>query len=209
MKRKRTQSSNQTWCNVCKMWIADNRAQRDQHEMGSKHKAAQAKLIKDIARKNESARVSKTESPEISSPKNSPVRKQCAAEQLLEHAVSGNSQIHNMFYYASDITEQPAEALTNVFVPVEEPRVHDTFEAEADDLDRSRFPLPPDATMGVWMPVNDVNNEELENNLNSKNETVEENGTAVSGPDGKSATALATFKTRKSASTKRRRRADG
>lgn len=192
------------------MWIADNRAQRDQHEMGSKHKAAQAKLIKDIARKNESARVSKTESPEISSPKNSPVRKQSAAEQLLEHAVSGNSQIHNMFYYTSDITEQPAEALPNVFVPVEEPQVHDVFEAEADNLDENGFPLPSDATMGAWTPVDDAKNEELENNLNTKNETVEENATVKSASEENSVTAApATFKSRKSVSTKRRRRADG
>lgn len=40
------------------MWIADNRAQRDQHERGAKHKAAVAKLLNEIAEKNkEKARV--------------------------------------------------------------------------------------------------------------------------------------------------------
>lgn len=55
MKRKR-QEETRTWCNVCNLWIADNRLQREQHEFGTRHTTAYAKLIKDIAEKNKARR---------------------------------------------------------------------------------------------------------------------------------------------------------
>lgn len=207
MKRKRTQSVNQTWCSVCKLWIADNRAQRDQHEMGTKHKAAQAQLIKDIAWKNKSTRISEPDLSEISPVETTTVRKQSAVEQLLEHAVSGNFQTQNGLYRTSDGSEKPFEKVPlSVFTSEETPQIYHS--SEADDVDENGFPLSGNATVGAWMPTEDTNNSELESDLKFKNETVEEKAKDSSDTKEPAAIPLNTFKARKSASTKRRRRAD-
>lgn len=43
------------YCKACKVYIADNKSQRLQHEMGAKHKAAAAAQIADIAKRNKEA----------------------------------------------------------------------------------------------------------------------------------------------------------
>jgi U1 zinc finger len=40
------------YCKACKIWIADNKAQRDQHERGARHKTASEMMLEDIARRN-------------------------------------------------------------------------------------------------------------------------------------------------------------
>jgi hypothetical protein len=40
------------YCQACKIWIADNKAQRDQHERGARHKTASEVMLEDIARRN-------------------------------------------------------------------------------------------------------------------------------------------------------------
>lgn len=66
--------SNKYLCSICNIWIADNRAQREQHESGQKHKTAKVRLLKEIAKKNASHR---SERPEAVA--------RAAAQQLLEH----------------------------------------------------------------------------------------------------------------------------
>lgn len=48
----KTGSQTRYFCKACKLWIADNRAQREQHNRGSKHRAAVNAQLADIARRN-------------------------------------------------------------------------------------------------------------------------------------------------------------
>lgn len=80
MKRK-WDDENRFLCKVCNLWIANNKAQRDQHESGSKHKAAQANLIKEIAKKN----ALREKEGEADAPRDN--KQQHGASQLLEHAM--------------------------------------------------------------------------------------------------------------------------
>jgi U1 zinc finger len=48
-------SGDKYYCKACKLYIADNRAQRLQHEGGAKHQAASAALVADISRRNKEA----------------------------------------------------------------------------------------------------------------------------------------------------------
>lgn len=201
MKRKRTQSSGQTWCNVCKIWIADNRAQRDQHETGSKHKAAQAKLIKDIAVKNEMARASEQKTPTASSAADSTVGKQSAAEQLLESAVSYNSFVHTITQHLPLSTEQAAcETFPNVVSS--EDRVEKRSLPE-DDLDENGFPLPANVVMPKWTLIEDAGS----NERNDFKEGIADEETGAKTEVEKKDVPSDCFKSRKFTSTKRRRRA--
>lgn len=49
-------SKTSKYCTICRTWIADNKAQRAQHENGQKHKGNLSKLLKEIARKNDRRR---------------------------------------------------------------------------------------------------------------------------------------------------------
>jgi hypothetical protein len=40
------------FCKACKIWIANNKSQRDQHERGVRHKAASDAMLEEIARRN-------------------------------------------------------------------------------------------------------------------------------------------------------------
>lgn len=80
MKRK-WDDENRFLCKVCNLWIANNKAQRDQHESGAKHKAAQANLIKQIAQKN----ALREKESEARAPRD--IKQQHGAGQLLEHAL--------------------------------------------------------------------------------------------------------------------------
>ncbi|KAI0567440.1 Zinc finger C2H2 domain containing protein [Gracilaria domingensis] len=54
-KQSRRQQT-QTLCKICNIWIADNKAQRDQHESGAKHIANRQRLLREIADRNEKER---------------------------------------------------------------------------------------------------------------------------------------------------------
>lgn len=49
---KRRTPSSRAWCKVCRVWLADNKIQRQQHEQASKHREALNTLLADIARRN-------------------------------------------------------------------------------------------------------------------------------------------------------------
>lgn len=94
-KRKRAEKDNtRSWCSLCKLWIADNRAQREQHELGSKHKAALAQVVKDIAERNSARRKAHPESApfmkdgEHGNNEGEQYRRTSAAEQMMERVVS-------------------------------------------------------------------------------------------------------------------------
>lgn len=72
-------------CNICKIWIADNKPQRDLHENGQRHKTNKLKLLKEIERKNNAKQRD-----------SSSVFHSTAAQQLLEIAArAANSGIES------------------------------------------------------------------------------------------------------------------
>jgi hypothetical protein len=50
------------FCKPCKIWIADNKAQRDQHERGVRHKTASDTMLEEIARRNKERAVAEAAS---------------------------------------------------------------------------------------------------------------------------------------------------
>jgi U1 zinc finger len=51
-KRRDVDDETRHYCKPCALWLANNRAQRDQHERGTKHKAAVVAMLADIALRN-------------------------------------------------------------------------------------------------------------------------------------------------------------
>jgi U1 zinc finger len=51
-KRQGVDDETRHYCKPCALWLANNRAQRDLHERGTKHKAAVAAMLADIAQRN-------------------------------------------------------------------------------------------------------------------------------------------------------------
>lgn len=214
MKRKRTQSTNQTWCSVCKLWVADNRAQRDQHESGSKHKAAQAQLIKDIAQKNEKIRAARPATTEELPGSTYERRKQSVTEQMLECAVAinWNNQASSHAGHALPGSDGFAENT------IRKEELRQTESKDDDDqhticetaqlVDENGFPLPLHETLGSWTVVNDDDNDHGGSGK-CEDEPSENNSRRVPGTGTKDeqepSSAAPAFRKRKIASSKRRR----
>lgn len=226
VKRKRADNdTTRTWCNVCKIWIADNRAQRQQHESGSKHKAVLAKLVKDISHRNAAQRkllpekepnasnVDKTGSAAGTKTKSQQATDQrTAAQQLMDTAVSGMWCAQSVASARLKDSEETPDTLTkrdNGDLAVVSDDVHDvndetqqrsvTVVAAAlatEQVDENGFPLPASSVFGAWTSVG--------GDRNSVQETEGSEGVAHEEDAVKSEGHI--FKKRRAASTKRKRR---
>lgn len=107
-------SSARYYCKACKLWIADNRAQRDQHNRGAKHKAAVNAQLEDIARRNAEKSRAKAEN-----------RARIATiEALAQHNNASGTGLVPTYYPASssraDLLERVASATTARSVPADD-----------------------------------------------------------------------------------------
>lgn len=127
---KTKQRSNQKWCSTCSIWIADNKAQREQHENGTRHKNNLAKQLREIAEKNEEARRVEQKLQRFSGEGRSSGR---AVQELLEKAY-GSRETEKVFIEKDD--RNPEEA-----------------EKTAELVDGNGYPLPADEVYGGWETV--------------------------------------------------------
>lgn len=198
MKRK-WDDENRFLCKVCNLWIANNKAQRDQHESGSKHKAAQANLIKEIAKKN----ALRQKENEADAPRGVN-KQQHGASQLLEHAMKamGNPLELNATGTVSINSETFRHDTQSVELPSQDGDHHpigysethasandrtnpsstgvahassndnDIANADGNNVDENdlEYPLPADEVLGEWVTVEEE--EEVAKPMHSVNPSV-------------------------------------
>lgn len=157
MKRK-WNDENRNLCKTCNIWITNNKAQRDQHEAGSKHKTAQAKLIKDIAAKNELRRKEELSAAKVHASNNLP--QHGAAHKLLEHAMKSAERIHYQPSIPSNSLHPSNETvIANNTVPAKTTD-STTFKTdiissgiEEESTEQDEYPLPANEVLGPWETV--------------------------------------------------------
>lgn len=155
MKRKRQGNNGETrvLCKICNLWISNNRAQRDQHESGSKHKAAQAKVIKDIGEKNEVQRQKEQREQQLVNRQEPHYQNGNASSQLLHFAMSSLQRPPQQEISNGNGSGNAGEELGNSVV-VSEKR-HEQQDGDGDE--EEDYPLPAGEVYGQWKDVEEDN----------------------------------------------------
>lgn len=211
MKRNR-QEETRTWCSICNLWIADNRVQREQHESGTRHKTAYAKLIKDISKRNDERRAAgKALAATRTAPSDTSPSKTGSVHQLLEHAVSsaGGAQLNGQ-----QQNKQVAKKCDVAEATQETAHKETTVTAVTEQTDENGYPLAAASTYGTWIPVTYDNADEHGEQVTSQDTktcaTTSANASELATPilsDEKQLNAVeVTFKKRVHATSKRKRR---
>lgn len=161
MKRKRP-DENRVWCNVCKIWLANNRAQREQHQAGSKHRTAQAQLIKDIANRNEERRKEDVAANAMEADRN---QSKTSGYQLLEQAmretaksthISQNEHHNDTAFFHNTRSAHFHESATDILHSAEvqkewTPNVNEDLQLpQSAATDDSGYPLSVNEVYGTW-----------------------------------------------------------
>lgn len=142
-------SAARKWCKVCKVWIADNRVQREQHEQARKHREALQTLLKEIADKNQQ----KAEREEIiQRTETRPSKTAAVTTAFLEQAASVTAKLLR--------EESPADVDGSGGGEDERPDKTEYGKSGEKLLDANGYPLPASAIYGVWETVEDGNGRE-------------------------------------------------
>lgn len=136
-------------CKFCKIWIADNRIQIQQHEQAKKHKEAVKALLKEIADKNE-----KREKEQVINGPNIggtyvTERASTAAVQLLESAI-GTSVKGTIRAPKINTTRSQHNADSN-----------GVSQGADESLDADGYPLPAHTFYGPWESVPESNTDQV------------------------------------------------
>lgn len=182
MKRHRNDDKNpgtRTWCKFCELWVADNRAQREQHENGARHKKELARKLKDIAQRNEQRRAEERKVAATTS-----AAKLSRGQDIVELAWGVATKVEPVQSY--DVTTDGAvcdiQNETTLLQGEETGAnvpggfVNDT----AASVDENGFPLPATAVYGQW---EEVEEKATEDNAEEGYDGSREIGSGKSGGD--------------------------
>eukprot|EP00177_Eucheuma_denticulatum_P004764 GFKZ01008657.1.p1 GENE.GFKZ01008657.1~~GFKZ01008657.1.p1 ORF type:complete len:283 (-),score=36.94 GFKZ01008657.1:1131-1871(-) len=151
-------SASRRWCKVCKIWLADNRIQREQHEQGPKHKAALQALLAEIAARNEKKAKAQALAIANQRPVSPHAQDKSAtasiAQQLLDRAARGpQGEVGNV------VLEAAADAEA---AQLETAAWQGQAGTGPEMLDSNGYPLPVSAVYGKWETVEEEGEEEAE-----------------------------------------------
>lgn len=140
----RKSEGNRRWCKICNVWIADNKAQREQHEQAKKHRDALKALLAEIARKNKKASdVAPCAFGGVGQQSGSGNGR--AVAQLLSAVARGTSESNIQSFCE---TPQDTKRGKEIGVP-------DSSARRVELLDANGFPLPVGEVYGEWRAAAD------------------------------------------------------
>lgn len=161
---KKKTSGNRDWCKICRVWIADNKAQRQQHEQAKKHCEALRALLAEIARKNNhSKEVVRTACTGVN---NEADRGTSSATAELLNSVAIVASMSRGSALPKALDDRESNESKGANVPVRRDEL----------LDSNGFPLPAGDVYGGWR-MSDANDKEPDSTWN---------GAATGGKIGKS-----------------------